>query len=154
MVAWIIIWGTHVRNRPVGVKSEFCGDCLRVSRFTVTTIETVGHLYYIPLGRYSLHSVTGECHTCGALVALDVSHCDSVVPKQEAAEQSIAELIEATNPELLPALNAGGIVSAAPGGIVGSCENSCGSASPMPHIPGSDAGGINLPHPGSWQLWQ
>lgn len=105
MVAWIIIWGTKVRNRFVGLRADFCGECLRVSRFNVNKVETVGHLYYIPLGSYVLKAVTGECQTCGSQRVLNTSDCENVVSKHEAEQQSILELTKTTNPGLLQELS-------------------------------------------------
>ena len=59
-----IVWGTKVVNKYRGRRAEYCPLCRDVQPFRRTQIETVGHLYYIPLGTRKLVGLFDSCETC------------------------------------------------------------------------------------------
>ena len=63
--AMFIVWGTKVVNKYRGRRAEYCPLCRDVQPFRRTQIETVGHLYYIPLGTRKFVGLFDACETCG-----------------------------------------------------------------------------------------
>jgi len=93
----VIFWGTKVRTRFHGVRAEYCGGCLCVTKHRVSSIERAPHLYNVSLGYRELTRFS-ECPLCGT--TLQTAPDVVTVSDESAGGQSIEDLIQATNPAL------------------------------------------------------
>jgi len=62
-----IVWGKKVRRRRCGQATAFCPICRMPAQLAVFSVNRVGHLYYIPLGRGRHISDEARCEQCGTL---------------------------------------------------------------------------------------
>ena len=67
----MIVWGTKVTTRRMGYVAEFCPICRGVRPLQVDSVNSVGHLYFIPLGRGKVVCYRGRCADCGLLREVD-----------------------------------------------------------------------------------
>lgn len=93
-----IVWGTKVVHRKLGRIADYCYLCRGFRPFHLARIESVGHLYYIPLGR---RKALGSRRTC--------EQCKTSLYNEEPPENGIASkdrhddldaLIAKTNPDI------------------------------------------------------
>jgi hypothetical protein len=63
----LIVFGTKVRYRRMGYRADFCQICREARPFKIQQIESIGHLYYIPLGAGTVHAHLKTCQGCGML---------------------------------------------------------------------------------------
>jgi hypothetical protein len=93
----LIIWGTKVRQRRLGRRADFCRICRRIRPFRVEQIESVSHIYYIPLGSGKVHGHIKSCEGCGVAVNADAK---DAMQCSRARGTDLAELIASSNPEV------------------------------------------------------
>jgi hypothetical protein len=92
-----IIYGTKVRQRRLGRRPDFCRICRKIRPFRVEQIESVSHLYYIPLGSGKIHGHIKSCEDCGVAFDADV---DDAMQCSRVRGSDLAELIASTNPQV------------------------------------------------------
>lgn len=93
----MIIWGTKVTKRELGRIAEFCLLCRTFRPFRLIQTETVGHLYYVPLGRRRAQGRTRTCEVCRTAYDHGLPRgADGPYPRD--GEQDLEALLEATNP--------------------------------------------------------
>ncbi len=95
-----IVWGTKVVRRKLGRVAHLCPLCREVRSFRLTSIETVGHLYYIPLGRRTVHGVAKRCETCGVGIEAQEEDADSAL---FVGREDLDSLIAAASPRAVDA---------------------------------------------------
>jgi hypothetical protein len=92
-----IIWGTKVHKRRVGRRPDFCPICRRIRPFHVEQIESVSHIYYIPLGSPKIHGHTKSCEECNIAFHADV---EDAVQCSRVRGDDLAELISSSTPPI------------------------------------------------------
>ena len=95
-----IVWGTKVVRRNLGRVAHLCPLCREVRSFRLTSFETVGHLYYIPLGRRTVHGVAKRCETCGVGIEAQEEDADSAL---FVGRHDLDSLIAAAHPQAVDA---------------------------------------------------
>jgi hypothetical protein len=60
-----IVWGTKVVRAARGRMADFCRLCRDFRAHRVAEVQSVGHIYYIPLGRRKRHGFEKTCEACG-----------------------------------------------------------------------------------------
>jgi hypothetical protein len=65
----LIIHGTKQTEKKLGVVADYCPLCHSLRPFDLLRRGTVGHLYYIPLGKSTLLGHFVHCRTCGGELA-------------------------------------------------------------------------------------
>ena len=93
-----IIWGTKVLNKRLGRVADFCPICRGFQPFMVSKVETVGHLYYIPLGRRKTVGMVEGCENCSLLLQTDASEHEGYSSDRTA---DVTALIATTNPRIM-----------------------------------------------------
>ena len=90
-----IVWGTKVVRKKLGRMAEYCPMCRSPRAFLLQSIETVGHLYYIPLGSRTLQGYSKACENCGLALEVFEGDLESTIKGRGV---SLDELTEAASP--------------------------------------------------------
>jgi hypothetical protein len=94
----MIVWGTkHVRSKQ-GRVADFCPMCREVRAFGVIRTNSVGHIYFIPLGSGRTIAVTAECETCGHEMSRDPTSYHALAPKR--SKDDLGALVKKTFPDV------------------------------------------------------
>jgi hypothetical protein len=94
----VIIWGTKILRLRQGRVADFCPMCREPSCFTVIRINSVGHLYFIPLGTGRTVAMSAVCESCG-----HEKECDPTIYRALAKKRSkdgVTALVKQTFPNL------------------------------------------------------
>jgi len=67
----LIVWGTKIRKRNEGYCADFCPVCRAVRAFSITELNKVSHLYYIPLGRGESVGKEKACTVCRSPMSVE-----------------------------------------------------------------------------------
>jgi hypothetical protein len=93
----IIIVGTRTRKRKLGRVAEYCPTCREIRPCRVTQIESIFHLYFIPLSRAKIKGHIVECDQCRQRVS---THIDVFTGFSHNRNDTLDDLIAETNPDL------------------------------------------------------
>lgn len=99
----LIVWGTKVNREPRGTVADHCSVCATVSRFDVTDIYEVSHLYFIPLGRGTRVACTQICLRCSTEFSCEPDSYDAYLAPASADAMSLGDIIRITNSRLAEA---------------------------------------------------
>ena len=94
-----IIWGTTVREKPLGAVADYCHLCDDVRAFSLREFIGVPHLYYIPVGRGVSRGVIRTCLQCRTQAACTANSYPSTVADKHAVGMPVQALLERTNPQ-------------------------------------------------------
>jgi hypothetical protein len=94
--AMFIVWGTKIVRRNLGRTADFCRLCRDFQPSRVVEVGSVGHLYYIPLGRRTPHGLEQTCESCGLLRSIQPSESYPAVVRDRHAD--VEGLLFETNP--------------------------------------------------------
>lgn len=92
-----VFWGTKVTERRLGRRADYCPLCRAFRPFVVDQVETVGHLYYIPLGRRQVIGHVKRCEACGVDLAAEL---DEALGASRERGLELPDLIARTNPQI------------------------------------------------------
>lgn len=92
-----IVWGTKVVRKVRGRMAEFCRLCRDFRPHRVAEVQSVGHLYYIPIGRGQTHGFERTCEACGLVQAMPPEHGAPALSRDRHADAEA--LLAETNPE-------------------------------------------------------
>lgn len=87
--------GKRTRHRRLGRVADFCPLCDEIRPCRVTQIESVTHLYFIPLSRGEVKGHTIRCERCRCPITANIGAYLGFVRSRRAG---LEELIEQTNP--------------------------------------------------------
>jgi len=93
-----IVWGTKTVRKSLGRKADFCLLCRDFRPIRVVKVTSVGHLYYIPLGRRRNLGFEETCESCGLLRT--EPHDNGCPPTVRDRHVDIETLISETNPDV------------------------------------------------------
>ncbi len=93
----LIIWGTKVTRTRLGRVADYCMYCREAQPLSIYTLRSVGHLYYIPLGRGEVIGHVGRCTACRHEQTVDPSDYQATIQDTKA---TLEELVDQTNPDL------------------------------------------------------
>lgn len=92
-----IVWGTKVVRKGRGRRADFCTLCRDFRPFRVVEVRSVGHVYYIPIGRGTTHGFEETCEGCSLSRATDLSGGHPTTSGDRHAD--IDALLADTNPD-------------------------------------------------------
>jgi hypothetical protein len=92
-----IVWGQKAVTKKLGRVAQWCPLCQEARACTLREHRTVGHLYYIPLGRGTVQGHTVRCDTCREATPTDLGAYTAMSNDRRA---SLEQLVDATNPTL------------------------------------------------------
>jgi hypothetical protein len=92
-----IVWGTKVVRKPRGRRADFCTLCRDFKPFRVVEVRTVGHVYYIPLGRGQTQGFEETCESCRLARVVDASAGQPATSNDRHAD--VETLLFDTNPD-------------------------------------------------------
>lgn len=93
----LIIVGTRIRKRSLGRVAEYCPLCREIRPCRVTQIESISHLYFIPISRAKIKGHIVECEKCRQRVS---THIGVFTGFSRNRNDTIDKLIEQTNPDI------------------------------------------------------
>jgi hypothetical protein len=91
-----IVWGRKIRRRRLGYVADYCPMCRAQRVFTLESIKSVRHVYYVSLGSGQLLGHERRCEECGTSFKANPATYASVSKTQ----LSLDELRQATYPNL------------------------------------------------------
>ncbi len=92
-----IVWGTKIVRKARGRRADYCPICREVRPFKAVEVRSVGHIYYIPLGRGKVEHMSDTCEDCDVELFREPGEGGEPVRDRWA---DVEELIERTNPKL------------------------------------------------------
>lgn len=97
---FFIIWGSKRRDENLGIVADYCPECEAICVFQVKDIYSVGHIYWIPLGRGSHQATAKRCWDCNMEFYAHEDDYDEILPKDYYGRISMEEMLERTNPRV------------------------------------------------------
>ena len=95
-----IIYGKKTRREDGGVVGDWCDVCKGAALFKLAHVYTVGHVYYIPLGKGKYIGTSRKCMQCGTVLACDPGAYARTMTVEEASAAGLEQVMRLTNPGL------------------------------------------------------
>ena len=90
-------FGRTNAHRTLGRVADFCPFCRGFRPFQVRQVDSILHLFYVPLGGRVAVGLSRVCESCGLLVAASMDRYQSISNDPDA---DLERLIAETNPEI------------------------------------------------------
>jgi hypothetical protein len=91
-----IVWGTKIVRKKVGRLADFCRLCRDFQPARVTEVQSVGHIYYLPIGSRKFLGSEIACEGCGLTHVVDDPYAD--IPVWDDRHADVDVLLAETNP--------------------------------------------------------
>lgn len=97
---FFLIWGTKRREENLGIVADYCPECEAICVFLLRDIYSVGHIYWIPLGRGSLQATAKRCWDCRMEFYAHEDDYEEILPRESYGKISMQDMLERTNPRV------------------------------------------------------
>ena len=98
-----IIWGTKITRKRLGRIADYCPFCDDARACDVREVSSVGHLYYIPLGRRRVIGWESRCRRCKEPLAIS-NEGPGPRPIKVRRHTTLEELVDQTHPALVDSM--------------------------------------------------
>src|SRR4249920_611033 len=95
----VVVWGTKIVRKPLGLVADFCPICRCVRAFRMSRVNLTDHLYFVAIGEGQVADFVIECTSCGVPQSTNPAKYTTALPA-EAATLAVEALAHSTFPRL------------------------------------------------------